>query len=79
MGTMRRKKDNCVIDSLTQTMRCEKCGDEVPIPLGLVAWVCAVMRAFSAAHAGSEPHAKGRTAFSVPTHENKRSDDAKQG
>lgn len=60
------KKDNTVIDAHTQTMRCEKCGEELPIPLGTMKWAVTVMKAFAEAHAGDEPHARGRTRFSIP-------------
>jgi hypothetical protein len=61
-----KKTDNTVVDAKTQTMRCEKCGDEVPIPFGCIPWVSAVMTAFADAHAGDGPHTHGRTRFSVP-------------
>lgn len=49
-----------ICDANRQTMRCEVCGDEVPLPLGAVEYVVAVMRAFSREHPVTE-HEGGRT------------------
>ena len=49
-----------VCDAVRQVMRCDVCGDEVPIPLGRLKWVSAVMSAFADAHP-DEPHAGRRT------------------
>ena len=58
---LRQHRDNTVCDAKTQTLRCMVCGDEVPIPLGAVDWVVAVMKAFSEAHRG--PHSGPRSWF----------------
>lgn len=58
-------KDNTFVDADRQTMWCEVCGDEVPIPLGALDWAAAVMKAFADAHAGG-PHEGGKTRFSTP-------------
>lgn len=71
-------KDNTVIDAITQTMRCDVCGDEVPAPLGSLPWVSAVMLAFSEAHAG-ESHGGGRTRFSTPTEQSPRTGNGRDG
>jgi hypothetical protein len=55
-----------VIDANTQTMRCEVCGDEVPIPLGGLSWVVKVMKAFASEHRRCNGNS-GRTTFSTPT------------
>lgn len=60
-----RRQDNTVVDATTQTMRCNVCGDEIPMPLGDVDWVCAVMRAFTKAHRGNT-HPGRRTWLSEP-------------
>ena len=57
--------DNTIIDASTQTMRCNVCGDEVPIPMGILKWAATVMRAFALAHR-SPKHPPGQTQFSVP-------------
>ena len=44
------KRDWIVADASTQTMRCEHCGEEIPIPLGDIDWVVSVMTAFDKAH-----------------------------
>jgi len=67
------RHNNTVVDAGTQTMRCKVCGDEVPIPLGALRWVSAVMMAFAAEHAdasGACGHSAGRTMFSTPTEQN---------
>jgi len=60
--------DEAIVDAVTQTMRCPKCKDEVPIPLGDVKWVAAVMMAFGEAHKDCNGSG-GRTTFSKPTKE----------
>ena len=59
------RTDNTIIDAVTQTMRCNVCGDEVPIPLGALSWCAAVMQSFAKAHEPAK-HEPGRTAFTVP-------------
>lgn len=54
------KSENAVCDLLRGTLRCLVCGDEVPMPLGDVAWVCDVAKAFARAHRGGK-HAGKRT------------------
>jgi hypothetical protein len=54
-----------VVDAITQTMRCNVCKDEVPIPLGSLDWVAAVCLAFDKAHRACKGN-PGRTTFSVP-------------
>ena len=73
---MPRPRNNTVFDAATQTMRCELCGDEVPIPLGNCRWVSDVMQAFVSAHRGKhaanpDRRRKCRTWFSVPGHPSK--------
>lgn len=62
---MARRQDNTVVDANTQTMRCNVCGDEVPLPLGDVGWFVAVIQAFAKAHR-TPRHPPGLTAFAVP-------------
>jgi len=54
-----------VVDAATQTMRCEVCGDEVPIPFGILTWVSDVCKAFDRAHKDCNGN-PGRTKFSTP-------------
>ncbi len=62
---MSRRPDNTEIDATTQAMRCRVCGDEIPIPYGIIPWVAGVMKLFADAH--REPdHTQGRTRFSTP-------------
>lgn len=45
------KAEECtIVDSTRQVLRCTRCGDEVPMPLGLIDWVVAYMKAFGKAH-----------------------------
>lgn len=57
--------NNTVIDGGRGVMRCEVCGDEIPMPAGDIHWAASVMRAFQKAH---EPvgHQSGQTRFSTP-------------
>jgi hypothetical protein len=57
--------DHCVIDGSRHVIRCNICGDEIPMPLGAVRWVAAVIVGFTAEHS-SEPHEGRRTWFKVP-------------
>ena len=50
------------LDAGRQTLVCQVCGDEIPAPIGDVAWVLAVTRAFADVHRGRR-HRGGRTAF----------------
>ena len=50
------------LDVARHTLRCDICADEIPFPLGDVAWVLAITRAFADAHRGRR-HQGGRTAF----------------
>jgi len=59
------EKPRTVVDAATQTMRCDVCKDEVPIPLGSLGWVAAVCEAFDRAHRGCRG-VPGATTFSVP-------------
>lgn len=59
------KKPLAVIDAGTQTMRCEVCKDEVPIPFGNLTWVADVCKAFDKAHRACNGHG-GKTLFSKP-------------
>ena len=52
--------DHCVWTG--GTIRCTICGDEVPMPLGDIPWLCGVLAAFMASHT-SEPHTGKRTYF----------------
>lgn len=54
-----------VIDAGTQTLRCELCDEQVPLPLGLAAWVLTVCDAFAKAHP-ARSHQPGRTGFTRP-------------
>ena len=56
------KKSNTECDATTQIMRCLICGDEVPLPLGVVDWVADVLVAFDRAHRNCKG-LKGRTRF----------------
>ena len=38
-----------MIDAVGQVVRCTRCGEEIPIPLGRLDWVGAVLRAFGKA------------------------------
>ncbi|MBF8279792.1 MAG: hypothetical protein HW385_1224 [candidate division NC10 bacterium] len=53
---------NTRLDISRQSLVCQVCGDEIPFPLGDVAWVQAITRAFANAHRGHR-HQGGRTAF----------------
>ena len=56
-----------IVDSEKQVMKCQECGDTVPIPMGLLSWVCAVMDAFSNAHKNCFQGDTGKqTWFSAP-------------
>ena len=57
--------DKTIVDAVRQEMRCEKCGDAVPIPLGAIPWVATVMQAFGEAHENCDG-TPGRTSVSVP-------------
>ena len=59
---MTARIQNTRLDVARQTLRCTACGDEIPFPLGDVAWVLAITRAFADAHRGRK-HQGGRTAF----------------
>jgi hypothetical protein len=59
------KNNRTVVDANTETLRCLVCGDEIPIPLGVVPWVIKVMDAFMGAHSPKE-HTGQRTFFSTP-------------
>ena len=37
---------------VTQTVKCDVCGDKIPLPLGTVKWVADVLSAFDDAHRG---------------------------
>jgi hypothetical protein len=41
-------------------MRCLVCGDEVPMPLGVIDWVAGVAKIFARCHEGDD-HPPGRT------------------
>jgi len=47
---MAKPRDLTVLDTDKQVMRCMRCGEECPMPLGDVRWVAGVLKAFSAAH-----------------------------
>lgn len=55
-----------ILDALTQAMRCETCGAEVPIPFGHLGWVSAVAIAFQKAHRRCKPGDQPCTWFSTP-------------
>lgn len=63
---MAKRKDRTVVDAVTQTVRCEECGEEIPIPLGVIDWVTGVLAAFGKAHRECRKGDKGRTCFSKP-------------
>lgn len=54
-----KKKVDTVVDAHGQCVRCEVCGEEVPFPIGVLAWVAGYIRAFDAAHAGCTGKVKG--------------------
>lgn len=61
-------KDHVVIDAVGQVMRCDHCKDHGPLPMGLVPFVTAVLKAFSLAHKKCKSGDRGgRTWFSEPT------------
>jgi len=62
----RATPDTTVLDAEKQVCRCTKCGDEVPIPLGVVEWVVGYLNAFVKAHrrCNTDPR-PGRTRVSV--------------
>lgn len=64
-----KEEDKVVVDATTQTMRCNTCGEEVPIPLGVLDWVTGVMLAFRKAHRECKKGDGQRTYFSKPTKE----------
>jgi len=65
---MTSKQDSAaVVDSIRQVVRCEVCGEWIPIPLGVaVKWTCAVLDAFCDCHPAAD-HEPRRTYFSTPT------------
>lgn len=65
-GTRKRKPEPAVIDSVTQSMRCNHCGSVAPIPLGDIDYCCKVMLLFSRVHRKCKPGDKPRTWQSVP-------------
>jgi hypothetical protein len=58
--------ENTVIDSNRQVMRCNICGEEIPMPYGECHWVVAVMKAFIRAHKGAHGPGSKLTWFSTP-------------
>ena len=44
------RTNHVIADAARQRLRCERCGREVPIPLGNVEWVIAYLRTFARAH-----------------------------
>jgi len=58
-------KSAAVCDANTQTVRCEVCGDEIPIPIGPISWFVAVTQAFADIHLIS-PHKSVGAGFSTP-------------
>jgi len=52
----------CVADARGQVLRCLVCGEEVPMPMGMVRWFAGVCRAFELAHRGCDGR-KGKTGF----------------
>ena len=58
------KKGWTVIDAKKGVLRCDRCKDEVPIPLGSVDWVIGVIRAFGKGHRYCKPgRGCGQTTF----------------
>ena len=49
------KKPSVVIDADRQELVCTRCGESVPIPLGVIPWVVAVGKAFEAALRRCQP------------------------
>jgi hypothetical protein len=47
---MTNSHSHIVGDGENARMCCDHCGESVPMPYGVVQWVCGVMRAFNAAH-----------------------------
>ncbi len=60
------KAEWVVCDSKTQTMRCEKCGDEIPLPLGTVPWFCGVAELMVKIHAHCDGK-PGKTCLATPS------------
>jgi hypothetical protein len=48
---LKARKDHTVMDAAGQVLRCTRCGEEVPIPMGVIEWFAGYIRAFSKAHA----------------------------
>jgi len=63
---MKKTGDATIVDATTQTVRCERCGEEIPIPLGSIDWVLAVMKAFERAHKTCKKGDEKRCYFSTP-------------
>lgn len=66
-----RVSSRCIVDPARQVVRCERCGEEIPIPLGTLAWVTGVTVAFDLAHkhcsSGDPDDVRRRCWFSTPT------------
>jgi hypothetical protein len=58
-----RNPDYTIVDAAGQCLRCEKCGCEVPIPLGGIDWVSAYIKAFAKAHRPCATHPDKQRAF----------------
>lgn|GEM_PF-4621223 len=58
--------DHCYCDTVTKTIRCEVCGEEIPMPLGTIRWVTRVMKAFVSEHR-TKQHEGGRCLFATAT------------
>jgi len=48
--------EHIFIDSAHNVVCCTHCGETIPIPLGRIAWVSAVMTAYAEAHGDCEPY-----------------------
>jgi len=59
------KIDKTVCDAKTQTIRCEVCKDEIPLPLGSVDWVVRACNAFTRTHLNCNGR-KGKTTLAIP-------------
>ena len=66
---MKKTGDMVIVDASTQTVRCERCGEEIPIPLGTINWVLSVMKAFEREHKTCKKGDEHRCFFSKPKKE----------
>lgn len=55
-----RNADWIIVSSENQEVRCQRCGDRIPFPLGTIDWVTGVLKAFNLAHQDCKPGGRNR-------------------